>query len=158
MSETSVRIVAPRGRIIGLAVVCSLLAALGVVVLVLSAGETLNVVLGVAAISLFGIGGGVSCTQQWRRSASVAADRRGLRVEGGPRIVWGDVAKVGSIPGRLGVRLRKPEAYALASRGDSVESLARSRAEHGGFDLVVPERLLGRPPRDVAAALNRIRP
>lgn len=73
-------VITPRRKLVLLAVVTALFAAMGVVVLVLAPTKTLNLIVGVAAIGFFGVGGGYAITKQWRRSLVLRADETGVRV------------------------------------------------------------------------------
>ncbi|MEU1973305.1 hypothetical protein ABZ477_16755 [Microbacterium sp. NPDC019599] len=152
------RIVTPRGRLIGLAVFCAVITAMGVVVWLVAPTETLNIIVGAAAVGLFGVGGGFSLVGQFRRSTLVQADDDGIRLEGRARVPWRDVDRIGATPTALGIRLRSYDALTQAAPGmHSAESLRATRSA-SGWDLLYEERLLDRPPREAAAALRARQP
>lgn len=153
-----VTIVTPRGKLIALAVVCAVFTAMGAIVLAVNPTATLNLIVGVAAMAFFGLGGGFSVVSQWRRSTVVVADDAGLRIRGAGTIAWEDVDRIGANATTLGIRLRN--AAAFAERAPALytpESLRATRAATG-WDLTWPSTLLDRPARDAATALQARRP
>lgn len=157
-SAPPVRIVTPRGRLIALAIVCVVIAAMGVVVYLVNPQEPLNIIIGAAAVGVFGIGGGVSLVGQFRRSTLLSADDEGVRIEGRVTVPWAAIDRIGTAGSALGIRLRDPRAVTDAARGlYTAESLRAARAETG-WDLTFDERLLGRPAREAVAALRARQP
>jgi hypothetical protein len=153
-----VRIVTPRGRLITLAVLCAIITVLGVIVYVVNPTEPLNIILGAAAVGVFGVGGGFSLIGQFRRSTLLRADEEGVRIEGRVWLPWKDIDRIGATPSALGIRLRRYDSLIEAAPATySAESLRATRAD-GGWDLVWDERLLDRPPREAAAALRARQP
>jgi len=153
-----VRIVTPRGRLVTLAVICLIIAALGVIVYLVNPQEPLNIILGAAAVGVFGIGGGFSLVGQFRRSTLLTADAEGIRIEGRVTVPWSAIERIGTTQTAVGIRLRDPKAVTDAAPGVyTVEDLKARRAATG-WDLTFDERLLGRPPREAAAALRARQP
>jgi len=153
-----VRIVTPRGRLIALAIVCAVIAALGVTVYLVNPQEPLNIILAAAAVGVFGIGGGVSLVGQFRRSTLLEADDEGIRIERRVTVPWTAIDRIGTTQNAVGIRLRDPKAVTDAAPNlYTVDGLKASRAATG-WDLTFEERLLGRPPREVAAALRARQP
>lgn len=158
VSTPPVPIVSPRGRLVALAVVCALFAAMGVVILLLAPTETLNLIVGVAAIAFFGVGGGISLVTQWRRSRIIVADDEGVHITGVGTAPWADVERFGSDSTHLGLRLRRSSALLDGSPGEhTAESLRATRARTG-WDLTWPATALDRSPAEAAAALQARRP
>jgi len=151
-------IVTPRGKLVGLAVVCAVFTAMGAIVLAVHPTATLNLIVGVGAMAFFGIGGGASIVSQWRRSTVLVADDDGIRVRGAGTIAWADVDRIGSNASLLGIRLRGTAGFlAGAPKEHTAESLRATRTATG-WDLTWPAALLGRPPREAATALQGRRP
>ncbi|TDN93131.1 hypothetical protein [Microbacterium sp. BK668] len=149
-----VRIVTPRGRLIALAVVCVVIAVLGVIVYLVNPQEPLNIILAGAAVGVFGIGGGVSLVGQFRRSTVLEADDEGIRIERKVSVPWSAIDRIGTTQTAVGIRFRDPKAVTDAAPGVyTLDGLKANRAATG-WDLTFAERLLGRPPREVAAALR----
>lgn len=142
-----------------IAAVCSLFAAMGVVTVALSPETMLNLIIGVAAVGFFGIGGGISLISLWRRSLLLEADADGIRFSHRTLIEWSGVERVGSTSSQLGIRLRNPDSLiAQDPRGFSRDELRENRRSSGGWDLVFADNLLDRSPADAAAAINAQRP
>nr|WP_279588548.1 STM3941 family protein [Microbacterium endophyticum] len=159
VSAKSLRIITPRGKLVIIAVVCSLFAATGIVTVALSPETMLNLIVGVAAVGFFGVGGGISLISLWRRSLILEADAEGIRFSHRTLIEWKGVERVGTTSTQLGIRLRNPDALiAQDPRGFSREELRETRRSSGGWDLVFAENLLDRTPSDAAAAINAQRP
>ncbi|QIG40843.1 hypothetical protein G5T42_16315 [Microbacterium sp. 4R-513] len=157
-SAPPLRIVTPRGRLIALAIVCAVIAALGVVVYLVNPQEPLNIILGAAAVGVFGVGGGISLVSQFRRSTLLTADEQGIRIEGRVTVPWSAIDRIGTTQTAVGIRLRDPKAVADAAPGVyTLEGLKANRSATG-WDLTFEERLLGRPPREAAAALRARQP
>ncbi len=158
MSAPPVRIITPRRRLIGLAVVCAVFTVMGAIVLAVNPTATLNLIVGVAAIAFFGLGGGISVVTQWRRSVLIVADDSGLHVRGVGTAPWADVDRIGADASTLGIRLRSSAALLEGTRSaDTPESLRQNRRTTG-WDLSWGSNLLDRPPREAAAALEERRP
>jgi len=160
-SPDVLKIVSPRRSLVFLLVVCVLFTAMGVVILALAPTKTLNLIVGVAAIGFFGVGGGYSLVRQWRRSTVLVADDEGIRVTGAGRIPWADVDRIGVTSEGLGVRLRRYDAFLASTpaRGEhSATSLRAARTRNSGYDLLFAERLLGRTAGEAARDLQRRRP
>jgi len=146
----------PKGRLVVLLAVCLLAAALGAIVVILNLDDTVNLVIGVAAVGLFGIGGGVSIIGQLVTPTLVAAGE-GLRVGRAGTVAWSDVDRIGTTAqGKLGIRLTRADGLLVGRRALTEEELRRTRAAEG-YDLVFTERELGASPKDAAAALRRFR-
>jgi len=158
MSAPPVRIITPRGKLIALAVLCALFAAMGVVILLLAPTETLNLIVGVGAVAFFGIGGGFSLLSQWRRSTVLVADDAGLHVRGVGDVAWSDVHRIGADGSTLGVRLRNAAAFAQAAPPPYTPETLRATRASTGWDLTWPQAVLDRPPRQAAADLEARRP
>jgi hypothetical protein len=157
-ASSSLRIVSPRRNLIIIAVLCALFTAMGVVILLLGPTRTLNVVVGAAAIGLFGLGGGYAIFSQLRRSVLLTADEDGLRITGAGAVPWADVDRIGSTPTGLGIRLRRYDAYLAGVRGaQSPAELRAARKANDGWDVLWPPRLLDRSPAEAARALERLR-
>lgn len=160
-SPDALKIVSSRRNLIFLLVICVLFTAMGVVVLTLAPTKTLNLIVGIAAIGFFGVGGGVSLVGQWRRSTVLVADDSGIRITGAGRIPWADVDRVGVTSDGLGIRLRRYDTFlasAPAKTEHSAASLRAARTKNAGYDLVFAERLLDRSPGEAARDLQRRRP
>jgi hypothetical protein len=160
-SADSVKIVSSRRNLVFLVVICVLFTVMGVVVLALAPTKTLNLIIGVAAIGFFGVGGGVSLIGQWRRSTLLVADDAGIRITGAGTIPWADVDRIGTGSTGLGIRLRRYDAFlstAPAKTEHTAASLRASRTQNAGYDLVFAERLLDRSPGEAARDLQRRRP
>jgi hypothetical protein len=141
-----------------LAIICAVIAALGVIVYIVNPTEPLNIILAAAAVGVFGIGGGVSLIGQFRRSTVLTADDDGVTIEGRARVPWSAIDRIGTAGSDLGIRLRDPQALVDAAPGlHSIESLREHRSATN-WDLTFSERMLGRPPREVAAALRARQP
>ena len=158
MSSPPITIVSPRGRLVALAVVCALFAAMGVVILLLAPTETLNLIVGVAAIAFFGIGGGISLATQWRRSRIIVADDDGVHVAGVGTAPWPDVDRFGSDSTHLGLRLRRAGALLEGTSGEHTAESLRATRSRTGWDLTWPATALDRSPAEAAAALEARRP
>lgn len=158
MTAPPVSIVTPRGRLVALAVVCALFAAMGVVILLLAPTETLNLIVGVAAAAFFGIGGGVSIAAQWRRSRILVADDEGVHVTGVGTAPWADVERFGADATHLGLRLRRSGALLKGAPAEYTADSLRERRARTGWDLTWPATVLDRSPGEAAAALQARRP
>lgn len=157
-SDLPLRIVSPRRTLIVLGVVCGVFAAMGVVVLTLAPTHTLNLIVGIAAIGFFGVGGGYAVVTQLRKSLVLEADAAGIRIPRAGDIPWADVDRIGSDAAQLGIRLRRYDALADAPTAEyGAAALRASRAQNGGWDLAWPTRLLDRPPAEAARELQRLR-
>lgn len=158
MSTSEITIVTPRRKLIGLAVVCAVFAVMGAIVLLVNPTATLNLIVGVAALAFFGVGGGWSIATQWRRSTILSADADGIRVRGVGTVAWADVDRVGAKGDLLGIRLRDPAALLeTAPPAYTRESLRQTRST-SGFDLTWAANLLDRAPGEAAAAIEARRP
>jgi len=148
----------PRIRFIVLLVICLIIGLLGVVIILLNLENVVSLVIGFAAAGLFGVGGTISVIGQLR-TPTLVADREGLRVGRDGRVPWADVDRIGTTAqGKLGIRLRRTDTFVgTGKHGDTAESLARTRAAEGGYDLVFTERELGAPTKDAASALRAFR-
>jgi hypothetical protein len=153
-----VSIVSPRGRLVALAVVCALFAAMGVVVLLLAPTETLNLIVGVAAAAFFGIGGGISIATQWRRSRILVADDEGVHVTGVGMAPWADVERFGADATHLGLRLRRSGALLDGAPAEYTPESLRETRTRTGWDLTWPATQLDRAPSEAAAVLWARRP
>ena len=158
--QPSIRFVTPRGRLLVLAALCLAVAALGVVIVLLNLDNTVSLLIGVAAIGIFGIGGGVSIVNQLRTSTILRADADGIQITKMGTVPWADVDRLGATArGELGIRLRRPDALLNAARPTVTwESLRETRARSGGYDLVFAERDLGTPATDAARSLRALQP
>ena len=150
----------PRGRLLVLAALCLAVTALGVVIVLLNLDNTVSLLIGVAAIGIFGIGGGVSIVNQLRTSTILRADADGIQITKMGTVPWADVDRLGATArGELGIRLRRPDALLNAPRPTVTrESLRENRARSGGYDLVFAERDLGTPATDAARSLRALQP
>jgi hypothetical protein len=154
-----VRIVSPRGRLIVLGVFCLVVAALGVVVVAVGPDQVLNIVVGVAAIGFFGIGGGFSVARMWVRSTILRATDDGIRIAGVGVVPWADIDRIGGTSLFLGIRLRRYDAVASVPRTEHTpEAMRATRTASGGYDLTWPAGQLDRTPAEAASALNARRP
>jgi len=153
-----VTIITPRGKLVVLAVVCAVFAAIGVVVYAVSPETVLNLVVGVGVVGFFGIGGGFSLLSLWRRSAILRADDDGIRVESRATVPWADVDRIGSTSSHLGIRLRRYDALASDGRPEHAADALRTNRSVSGWDLTWPANLLDRSPAEAAAALSGRRP
>jgi hypothetical protein len=163
VSAPPVAIVTPRGKLIGLAVVCALFTAMGAVVLAVNPTETLNLVVGVAAMAFFGLGGGFSLASQWRRSTILSADDAGVHVRGASRradvtLAWADVERFGADTTHLGLRLRDPAVLVAADPEAYARDALRATRSRTGWDLTWPAPVLGRSPKEAASVLQARRP
>jgi len=155
------KIVSPRRNLVFLLVICVLFTAMGVVILTLAPTKTLNLIVGIAAIGFFGVGGGVSLVGQWRRATVLVADDEGIRITGAGRMPWADVDRIGVTSTGLGIRLRRYDAFLSSSPArteHTAATLRAARTQNSGYDLVFAERLLGRPAGEAARDLQRRRP
>ncbi|MDQ1128841.1 hypothetical protein [Microbacterium sp. SORGH_AS_0888] len=154
----SVRFRAPRGRIVVLLIACLLIGAMGVVIVLLNLDNLVSLLVGAAAIGLFGLGGGFSLVRQLR-ATTLRADADGLHVGRVGTAPWGDVDRIGTTArGELGVRLRRSDALLSdAPRDTNRETLRETRAT-SGYDLVFSAHDLGTTPSEAAAALRRFLP
>ncbi|WP_243075172.1 hypothetical protein [Microbacterium sp. SS28] len=157
-SAPPVRIVTPRGRLIGLAVFCALVAAMGVVVYAVSPTTPLNIIVGAAAVGVCGVGGGFSLVGQFRRSTLLVADDDGVRIEGRVMVPWSAIDRFGAAGSALGIRLRSYQALTDAAPKVYADDQLRATRAASGWDLTWEERLLDRPAKDAAAALRTRRP
>ncbi|MEV7691734.1 hypothetical protein AB0N73_00180 [Microbacterium sp. NPDC089189] len=157
-SAPSVRFVTPRGRLAVLAAVCAIISAMGVAVVVLDPENTLTVLLGVAVVGVFGLGGGASIVGQLRQSVILRADDEGIRIARIGSAPWADVDRIGTTPrGELGIRMRRTDALLANPRTRTTrESLRETRATSGGYDLTFTERELGTAPAEAARALRSL--
>ncbi len=146
------RLRAGRGRLVALAIACLLVTALGVAIVALNQDNIPILLLGVGVVGLFGLGGGISLVGQLR-SATLRADRSGIRVSKIGLIPWSDVESIGTTrAGDLGIRVRHPDR--LRHNGDDARA---SRAAKGGFDLAFSARDLGTSAADAAQLLRAMR-
>jgi len=160
-SPDVLKFVSSRRNLIFLLVICVLFAAMGVVILALAPTKTLNLIVGVAAIGFFGVGGGYSLLRQWRRSTVLVADDEGIRITGAGRIPWADVDRIGVTSEGLGIRLRRYDAFLAtcpAGTEHTATTLRAARTRNSGYDLLFVERLLGRSAGEAARDLQRRRP
>ncbi|HKT57925.1 MAG TPA: hypothetical protein VJR25_14265 [Microbacterium sp.] len=159
-SAPALVVITPRGKLVFLAVVTALFAVMGIVVVVLAPTKTLNLIVGVAAIGFFGVGGGYAITKQWRRSLVLRADDTGIRVGHGPLVPWSDIDRVGSNSAVFGIRLRRYDSLHSAGHAGvpSAAEMRANRKQPGGWDLVWPARVLDRFPGDAARDVLRRRP
>ncbi|MFH8252415.1 hypothetical protein ACH3VR_18760 [Microbacterium sp. B2969] len=157
-TSAPLKIITPRGRLIALAVLCFIIAAMGVVVYLVNPTEPLNIIAGAAAFGVFGVGGGFSLVGQFRRSTLIRADGDGLRIEGRVTVPWSDVDRIGATPSALGIRLRSYDSLTQAAPSVYTTESLRATRKDSGWDLLYPEKLLGRPPREAAAALRARQP
>jgi hypothetical protein len=153
-------LITPRRKLIFLAVVSALFAAMGIVVVVLAPTKPLNLIVGVGAFGFFGVGGGYALTRQWRRTLVLRADESGIRIGRGPLVPWKDVDRVGSNSSVFGIRLRRYDSVHSAGFAGipSAEKMRANRKQPGGWDLVWPARVLDRSPGDAAREVLRRRP
>jgi hypothetical protein len=158
VSTPPVKIVTPRGRLITLAIVCAVIAVLGIIVYVVNPQEPLNIILGAGAVGLFGVGGGFSLIGQFRRSTILAADDEGIRIEGRVRVPWSAIDKIGATSTAVGIRLRNQTAVTDAGSGAHTAESLRATRLATGWDLTFDGSLLDRPPREAARALAARRP
>ncbi|WP_345802383.1 hypothetical protein AAIB33_04605 [Microbacterium sp. AZCO] len=157
-SAPPVTIVSPRGRLIALAVVCFVIAAMGVVVYLVNPTEPLNIIAGAAAFGVFGVGGGFSLVGQFRRSTLLRADDEGLRIDNRVTVPWKDVDRISATPTALGIRFRSYDALTQAPHSTYTADAMRATRKETGSDLLWHEKVLGRPPREAAAALRARQP
>ncbi|WP_159501930.1 hypothetical protein [Microbacterium sp. 18062] len=157
---STVRFVTPRGRLIVLGVLCLLAALLGVVIVLLNGENTVGLLLGVAAIGVFGVGGGTSVINQLRHATVLRADADGIRIAKVGTVPWADVDRIGTTPrGELGLRFRRTDALLANPRsGLDAATLRATRGVSGGYDLTFTARELGTPASDAARALRRRQP
>lgn len=142
-----------RGRLVALTVACVLVTGMGVAIVALNQDNVPILLLGLGVIGLFGLGGGISLVGQFR-SATLRADRSGIRVAKTGLIPWEDIESIGTTrAGDLGIRL----AHAGRVHRDPAEARA-ARAAHGGFDLAFSRRDLGTTAADAARLLRAMRP
>lgn len=158
MSAPPVRIITPRGKLIVLAAVCALFTVMGVLVLALNPTATLNLIVGVAAVAFFGLGGGFSVVSQWRRSTVLVADDAGLHVRGAATVPWDGVDRIGANASTLGVRLRDAAGFAAQAPAAYTPETLRATRAATGWDLTWPQTVLDRPAREAAADLEARRP
>lgn len=158
MSTPPVTIVTPRGKLVALAVVCGVFTAMGAVVLAVNPTATLNLIVGVAAMAFFGLGGGFSVVSQWRRSTVLVADDEGVHVRGAGSVAWDGVDRIGANATMLGLRLRDPGAFADRAPASYTRETLRETRATTGWDLTWPAALLDRPPREAASAVQARRP
>jgi len=153
-------IITPRRKLVFLAVVSALFAAMGVVVVVLAPTKPLNLIVGLGAFGFFGVGGGFALTKQWRRSLVLRAGDTGIQIGRGPLVPWKDVDRVGSNATVFGIRLRRYDSLLSAGHAGipSGEEMRANRKQPGGWDLVWPARVLDRSPGDAARDVLRRRP
>ena len=154
------RFVTPRGRLIVIAVVCLVIAALGVVIVLLNPDEVIPLLLGVAVIGVFGVGGGISVARQFFTATVLRADDTGIRIAKIGDVPWADIERIGTTSqGALGLRFRRLDALLANPRAgvDPVE-LRATRSVSGGYDLTFTARELGTPAADAAQALRARRP
>ncbi len=145
------RLHAGRGRLIALAAACLVVTAMGAAIVALNQDNVPILLLGVGVIGLFGVGGGISLVAQFR-SATVRADRSGIRVAKTGLIPWSDVESIGTTrAGELGIRVRHPDRI----HRDRAESRS-ARAANGGFDLAFSARDLGTTAENASQALRAI--
>ncbi|KAA9135875.1 S-adenosylmethionine:tRNA ribosyltransferase-isomerase [Microbacterium caowuchunii] len=158
--STPLRFVTPRGRLIALAVVCLLVTVLGVLIVVLNPDQIIPLLLGVAVIGIFGLGGGISIVRQLIGSTVLRADADGVRLAGLGVVPWTDIDRIGTTPqGELGLRFRRPDALVTNPRSSiDPADMRATRSVSGGYDLTFSERELGTPPGDAARALRARRP
>lgn len=158
--QPSVRFVTPRGRLVVLAALCLAVTAFGVVIVLLNLDNTPSLLIGVAAIGIFGIGGGVSIVNQLRTSTVLRADADGIHITALGTVPWSDVDRLGATAkGELGIRLRRPDALLNAPRSTMTrETLRENRARSGGYDVVFAERDLGTAATDAARSLRALQP
>ncbi|MFT4307703.1 MAG: hypothetical protein QM604_12515 [Microbacterium sp.] len=149
-----VRFRPPRGRVVALLIACLLIAVLGVVIVLLNLDDLVNLLIGAAAVGLFGIGGTFSLVGQLR-TPTLQADAEGLRIARVGTAPWNDVDRFGTTTrDELGVRFRRTDALlARAPRSTSRETLRQTRAT-SGYDLLFTRRELGAEPAEAAAALR----
>ncbi len=152
----TVRLQPRRGRVVALLLACLAIGVLGVVIVILNidADSLVNLVVGAAAIGLFGIGGTFSLLGQLRTS-TLRADSSGLRVGRIGTAPWADVDRIGTTTrGELGIRFRRTDTLLTrAPRTTTRESLRETRTT-SGYDLVFNARELGVSVSDAAAALR----
>ncbi|KQR90500.1 hypothetical protein ASF93_09025 [Microbacterium sp. Leaf347] len=152
-------IIGPRGRLVILAIACAIAAAMGIVIVLLNQQNLTALVVGVAAVGVFGVGGGYSLIGQWRRSRLLRVDDAGIRLGDGASLAWRDIDRVGVAGPALGIRLRSADAYlSQRPRGVTVESLQATRRTWNGFDIVLPERDLGMTATAASAAVRARKP
>lgn len=160
-SADVLKIISPRRSLVFLAVICALFTAMGIVVLALAPTKTLNLIVGIAAIGFFGVGGGVSLIGQWRRSTLLTADDDGIRITGAGTIPWADVDRIGTNSTGLGIRLRRYDTFlatAPAKTEHTAATLRATRTAGAGYDLVFASRQLKQPAGEAARDLQRRRP
>jgi hypothetical protein len=157
---STVRFVTPRGRLVVLGAVCLLATALGAVIMLLNQDNLIALVIGAAAVGIFGLGGAISLLGQLRHSTVLRADGNGIRIARLGTVPWADVDRIGTTPrGELGLRLRRPDAVLANPRsGTDAATLRATRATSGGYDLTFGARELGVPAADAARALRTRQP
>lgn len=148
------KIISPRRKLIGLAIVCGIFAAMGVLIVVISPTTTLNLIAGVGAAGFFGVGGGIAVVTQWRRSVLLRADDVGIHVIGVGSVPWDDIDRIGGTAAALGIRLRRYDNLLKGAPATYTPATLRAtRASGGGWDLTWPANILDRTPREAAADL-----
>ncbi|MFT4212850.1 MAG: hypothetical protein QM626_13380 [Microbacterium sp.] len=150
-----VRFRPPRGRVVALLVACLLIAVLGVVIVALNLDNLVSLLIGAAAVGLFGIGGTFSLVGQLR-TPTLRADAEGLRIGRVGTAPWPDVERFGTTTrDELGVRFRRTDALlAKAPRATTRETTLRQTRAASGYDMLFTRRELGAGPADAAAALR----
>lgn len=141
-----------------MAVLCAVFAIMGVLILLLAPTQTLNLIIGIAAVGFFGVGGGISVVTQWRRSRLLVADDDGVRVQGVGTAPWADIDRFGADATHLGLRMRRTAALLAEAPADVTPEALRATRSRTGWDLTWPATLLDRTPREAAAALQARRP
>ena len=156
----TLRFVTPRGRLLVLAAVCAVITAMGAVIIALNIDNTPSLLLGVAVVGIFGLGGGFSLIGQFRNATVLRADADGIRVARMGAAPWADVDRIATAAkGELGIRMRRTEALlAGAHNSHTRESLRAQRERSGGYDLTFTAHDLGCPPADAARSLRALQP
>lgn len=129
---------------------------MGVVIVLLNLENDISLLLGVAVVGIFGIGGGFSLIGQFRAATVLRADATGIRVTRVGDAPWSDVDRITTTPrGELGIRMRRTDALLAGPRSsETAESLRARRASSGGYDLTFTERELGEAPANAARDLR----
>lgn len=143
----------PVGKIVLLGMGWLLFTVLAVVFLF--AGDALSVVLGVAGILCFTLGGGYFLLQLARARATFTLDERGFHPGNGGVVAWENVTKVGKTratgTNAVGIRLREAGSYEKSltpQEGHRLVAAARRARRFGP--------LLGMQPSKEAAPINDV--
>lgn len=154
----TLRFVTPRGRLFVLASLCAVIAAMGVAIIALNVENTPSLLLGVAVVGVFGLGGGFSLIGQFRGATVLRADAEGIRVARMGQAPWADIDRIATTAkGELGIRMRRTDALLTGAHNSHTRESLRARRElSGGYDLTFTAHELGCPPADAARSLRQL--